>query len=597
MSPLSHSHTQAIHTDPVALQQDQDLEQLRHLLLGKDYEELLALKARLQDSTGRARFIAEILPAAVQLSSLDNDRLTQALLQNVEDALHASVRKNPRPLVDALFPVIGPAIRKSITETLAELLQTINQMVEHSLSARSLKWRFDAWRTGTSYAEIVLKNTLIYQVEQAFLIDRKSGLLLNHISSDTAITKDPDMVSAMLTAIQDFITDSFQVNDQENLQQMRFGDLTVLIELGPRALLAVAIRGNPPDDIRQVMAETLEQIHLIHSDALQSYDGDSESFIATTPQLERCLLSQAEVKGVRHTSPLTWLLLMTAFIFLGYWLYGLYDTKVKWNTALDRLYQEPGLAITNTEERQGRYIVRGLRDELARDPAQVVGAKIAEQLNIEWKFQPYIALAPKFTRLRAEQILQPPDSTQMVIEGNRLILTGEAPQQWINEARQRALLIPGIQNTDTRGLHAAEQHELVFYEKKRYLESTILLFEYGQSSLTGQQAERIPELVSIIEQLKDTAAAMEELLNIIIIGHSDSHGSVQSHNEISMARAEYVKQALIENGLPSSLFSTVAMGARQPSTDSQGDGGEILDRRVTFQVQLVNQADSVEPIK
>jgi OOP family OmpA-OmpF porin len=581
-------------SDPVTLKQDQDLERLRQLLLGKDYEELLALKAQLNDSASRSRFIADTLPAAVQLSSMENDRLTKALLQNVEDALQTSVRKNPRPLVEALFPVIGPAIRKSIAETLAELLQTINQMVEHSLSTRSLKWRFDAWRSGASYAEMVLKNTLVYQVEQVFLIDRKTGLLLNHLTSDTAITKDPDMVSAMLTAIQDFVTDSFQVNEQENLHQMRFGDLTVLIEPGPRALLAIAIRGNPPDDIRQIVAETLEQIHLIHSEALQAYDGDNKQLATTSHQLENCLISQAESKHERRTSPLTWLLILSVLLFLGYWLYGVYDKQAQWNTALERLYQEPGLAIMSTDKEQGQYIVRGLRDELARDPAQVVSPATAEALGIEWQFQPYIALAPELIKLRAERLLQPPKNILMLIEGNRLILSGEAPQQWIADVKDRALLIPGIQSVDTHDLVAEERYELVFEQQKRYLEITTLLFEYGESSLSGPQADRIPELASIIQQLQDTAAAMEGLLTITVIGHSDSHGTVQAHDKISLARAESVKEALIAEGLKPSLFSVIGMGSRELITGTQSEDKQELNRRVTFRVEPGYRPDSVE---
>lgn len=589
-SPLSQRPAE----DPVILKQDLELERLRHLLLGKDYEELLALKALLNDSASRSRFIADTLPAAVQLSSMDNDRLTQALLQNVEDALQTSVRKNPRPLVEALFPVIGPAIRKSIAETLAELLQTINQMVEHSLSARSLKWRFDAWRSGTSYAEMLLKNTLIYQVEQVFLIDRKTGLLLNHLTSETAISKDPDMVSAMLTAIQDFISDSFQVNEQENLHQMRFGDLTILIEPGPRALLAIAIRGNPPDDIRQIVAETLEQIHLIHSEALQAYEGDNKQLATTSHQLEHCLLSQSEGKHERHTSPLTWLLILIALLFLGYWLYGVYDKRALWNTALERLYQEPGLAIMSTDQEQGQYIVRGLRDELARDPVQVIGPETAQALDIQWRFQPYIALAPELIRLRAEQVLQLPRNVRMDIEDSRIILSGEAPQQWINTAKDRAPLIPGILGVDTQSMLAEERHELAFKEQKRYLETAVLLFGYGESSLSNQQADRIPELASTIQQLQETAAAMEGLLTITVIGHSDSHGSVQSQNKISLERAESVKQAFVKEGLSASLFSTLGMGARELITETQNKDNEELNRRVTLRVEPGNRPDPVE---
>jgi OOP family OmpA-OmpF porin len=58
-----------------------------------------------------------------------------------------------------------------------------------------------ALRTGTSFAEVVLLNTLLYRVEQVFLIERESGLLLQHVRSAAVRTEDADMVAGMLTAI------------------------------------------------------------------------------------------------------------------------------------------------------------------------------------------------------------------------------------------------------------------------------------------------------------------------------------------------------------------------------------------------------------
>ena len=73
---------------------------------------------------------------------------------------------------------MGPAIRKAIAEALRGLVQSLNQALEHSLSWRGIKWRIEALRTGRTFAEVVLSKTLVYRVEQVFLIHRESGLLL-----------------------------------------------------------------------------------------------------------------------------------------------------------------------------------------------------------------------------------------------------------------------------------------------------------------------------------------------------------------------------------------------------------------------------------
>ena len=47
--------------------------------------------------------------------------------------------------------------------------------------------------------------SLVYRVEQLFLIHRKTSLSLLHVALDPAIAKDSDMVAGMLSAIQDFV--------------------------------------------------------------------------------------------------------------------------------------------------------------------------------------------------------------------------------------------------------------------------------------------------------------------------------------------------------------------------------------------------------
>ena len=143
-----------------------DVEQLRRLLFGKDYDALLALKAQFENSDKYTASVARILAEAIQLRREQDDALTVALAPTVEQALTNSISNNPQRIADMLYPVMGPAIRKSINQALSEALENLNRLLENSLSVRSWKWRFDAWRTGQSYAQVALLRTLVYQVEQ-----------------------------------------------------------------------------------------------------------------------------------------------------------------------------------------------------------------------------------------------------------------------------------------------------------------------------------------------------------------------------------------------------------------------------------------------
>src|SRR6185503_6237877 len=91
--------------------------ELRTLLVGPEQRQLRALQTRLEDPAAQARDVGRVLARAVELRTND-PHLKRALAPTIEDTISASVRRNPRPLADALFPIIGPAIRKAVAATL-----------------------------------------------------------------------------------------------------------------------------------------------------------------------------------------------------------------------------------------------------------------------------------------------------------------------------------------------------------------------------------------------------------------------------------------------------------------------------------------------
>lgn len=266
------------------------------MLFSHEQKQLGKLQERLDDPKLYAADLSRVLPEAIILRSIQDQQLIKALVPSIEEAIKTSVRKDFKILANALFPVIGPAIRKAIGTALNTMTQSLNQTLNHSFSPQSFKWRLEARQTGKSFAEVVLLRTLLYRVEQVFLIHKQTGLLLQHVVAGAVTTQDGDLVSAMLTAIKDFVLDSFNVEKDDSLETLHFGELTIWIEEGPQAILAGVIRGNAPKEIRSFFKDAIESIHLEQSHVLESFNGDTTPFKACKHYLEDCLVVQFELK-------------------------------------------------------------------------------------------------------------------------------------------------------------------------------------------------------------------------------------------------------------------------------------------------------------
>jgi len=117
---------------------------LRQLLVGPERQQLDELADRVEEVAITPQTLADQLPEAIALSSSRDRQLGRALAPPVETALRESIRRNPREIATAIFPVLGPAIRKAIAETMAGLVRSINSAVEHSFSVHALSLQIKA---------------------------------------------------------------------------------------------------------------------------------------------------------------------------------------------------------------------------------------------------------------------------------------------------------------------------------------------------------------------------------------------------------------------------------------------------------------------
>src|SRR5271170_726728 len=425
-------------------------EELRHLILAPEQEALERLHERINNPDLRTEDVSGVVAEAIERRRElgGSDALSDALAPTIETALRESVRKDPSTLADALFPVMGPAIRRSILETLRSFLDSFNQILDQSLSWQGLKWRMEALRTGRSFTEVALLHSLVFRVEQVFLIHKKTGLPIAHAVATAVAMQDPSLVSGMLSAIQDFVRDSFHTGQGQGVNRMNVGDLDVWVENGPYAILAVVIRGIAPRSLRQRMDETLEKIHADYAEQLASYEGDSAPFTNVHQELTECL----EAKFKEETRPGGYGYALAAgailLVRVGGWLGWRSWQYYRWSQLAETLGNQPGLAITSFGREHGHFEIRGLRDPLAADPNKIVADSGLDPAKAEFHWGAYYALDDTLIEQRAIAALAPPPGVRLAVKDGVLHVDGNPSAKWLADVRSRGLLIPGIRSLD-----------------------------------------------------------------------------------------------------------------------------------------------------
>lgn len=485
---------------------DLRLEQLRGLLLGREIEALSRLSDTVEDPEQLAAAVARILPTAFATASGDA-RLGQVMAPSLEKAAQTSMRNDPRTLVNILYPMIVPAIRKSIGETIEKTFQSFNESLKHSLTWRGLWWRWEAWRTGASFAEVVLRHTLVYQVEHVFLIHRHTGLLISHVAAENAASQDPQLVSSMLTAIQDFVRDSFSGAEHQGLDALRLGELTLWSEPGPFATLVAVIRGNPPEGLHEVLTNVLSRIHEERHKALETFDGDSSGLADIEAQLAECAALRQQAPQ-RARANLTWLLGLIALallVLVGAWGVRTWQDSRSWDDYIARLRAEPGIVLTESGRHDGRFLVAGLRDQFASDPDQMLTEAGIDPVRVIARWAPYQALDPQIVLKRLEASLHPPPGVTFNLDGDRIVAQGSAPSRWLDTAQAAARALPtgapALDLTAVRNLDAASDRQWDDYVTRLRGQPGIVVTEAGRRDSRFQVAGLRDPLAIDPEQL------------------------------------------------------------------------------------------------
>ena len=532
------------------------LTELRRVLVGVEQRQLALLTERMDDPVIRAQELANVLPDAVRVRTARDSTLAEALQPSISSALEHAVTRDPVPFANALFPVLGPAIRAAVADMLSRALASLDSALTNTFSAQGLKWRGEAWRTGRPFAEVVLLRTLVYRVEQLVMIDRMTGLPLHHLLAEDVRTKDAadrsSMMSGMLTAIRDFAHDAFGAKSSNTLDSFTVGDLRVWIEQGPRVLLAGVIRGLPPEELRLTMREIVEALHLQFGSALARFEGDTAPFELARPTLERAFASHYTTSSKPKSMAKAWTVVTLVALALmglaGWWGYRGY----RFGQFADRLRAESGYVVTDASRRGFGFQLSGLRDPDATPISEVRRGLAYDSLRTTERWAPYLSLDTNLTLRRAVRRVRPPAHAVLALSGDTIRVSGAATSAWRETARTLAIGTPGVRVWTDSALELDVQTRADSIA--RLVNGTRITFATGSSQLRDGDRARTEQIGAWLQTLLALAPKDGGTVQVAVAGFTDPTGTDTLNTRLAKERADVVRATLAAVGVPMSTM-------------------------------------------
>ena len=227
------------------LQEDKLLAEIKQILLEEEMQEQEVVKKELESlkSELQVQHFEEkrLNPYFEQKVSYLQQNFPQLFGSFVATAVKVQLKESQDEVVEALYPIMGRLVRKFIASELQAIAESIDKRLNEVLSPDAWLQRFKDFFQGKDTSVEVVKHISRPRVEEIFLIDLNSGLLLGHYSYNNLI--DPDIIAGMLTGIKSFVEHAFMQGPQD-LQSLEYDKYKLLVNSLHTVYIAFVVEGN-----------------------------------------------------------------------------------------------------------------------------------------------------------------------------------------------------------------------------------------------------------------------------------------------------------------------------------------------------------------
>jgi hypothetical protein len=226
--------------NPLSMNDQLLMKRLREILLEEDRQEFQQLKKVLDDPALLSQKVSPIIEE--QLDFLKKNFPVEFELA-VEKIVESKLERSKDELLEILSPILGQMIKKYIQHQFQLLKESIEEQIRNTFQKGIIgRLRYALFGVKPKQmSEAILQKLDIPVIEEIFVIEHHSGILLGSASKQDTI--DMDMIAGMLTAIKAFGEDAFRREEQQ-LGLIEYETFSILLENFYTYYIAAAVSGS-----------------------------------------------------------------------------------------------------------------------------------------------------------------------------------------------------------------------------------------------------------------------------------------------------------------------------------------------------------------
>lgn len=553
------------------------VERLRRLILGDRIDRIESFEREIQQLRSRLyneeELISSLDPVIADLLerkiNLSKDDMAEALSPIMSEAIKRQITETKEDVVDALYPVIGQTIRRSVSQAMKDMVYGVNSRIEKAIVKKLLPRKLRSKLLGVSESELLVSEALPFDVEQIFLIHKETGILISHVTAESArATVDQELVSGMLTAIRDFVSEAFNQDADRDLSEIEYGDSKILLEIGRYSYIAVVVTGMEPSGFRQKLVNLDRRIHHIYYKELRQFDGDLTPLQEIDRELMRFIHQVPEVSEPERKKPKPYHqyalagLLIIAIIILAFELPTFFKNRERLQRVESALALLPEADVNfrfnhHTLVAEGTVSSFWMRDQIDSIATTVADIdSFANRIEVAVKAPQDNAILAQIKRNTAQFDSLHFYNPKFIVDRDHVTIQGYVPNSRVK--REVGYMVSLVQGVRVVNNDAFILNENNLTQANHYLNRLTVFFDQDSVTLLQDQNHKLDQVVDFYSNLPD------DRIKLLVRGFAYEKTDYYKNLRLSQKRAEYIGDLLKAKKIPEKSLVVISYGEKYP---------------------------------
>jgi len=214
------------------------LGKLREILLREEREKLASIENKFEQPAYLKEKISPIFEEQLTLLKQNFPKEYEA---TVNQLIEEKLKNSQEEIVNLIYPTLGKMVKKYVTLQIQSFKDAVDDRIKNTFTVRTVIQRAKASIFGVKESDVIFSGIKNYQIEEVFLIEKNSGLLVGTASRGTTI--DKDVVGGMLTAIKSFGEDAFKKEEQD-LSSINYDSFKIILQSFYSYYIALVVSGS-----------------------------------------------------------------------------------------------------------------------------------------------------------------------------------------------------------------------------------------------------------------------------------------------------------------------------------------------------------------